>query len=79
MTREVLLLSALKFLGIAGVLAIVVLDAMLAGVIVGLIEWHDQHRVTKAILRGLKAFAAAMGLQIGLATFIALLVKILFL
>lgn len=79
MTREVLVLSALKFLGIAGVLAIFVLDAVLVGVIVGLVEWHDHYRVTRAILRGLKAFAAAIGLQIGLATFIALLVKILFL
>ncbi|MYW69492.1 hypothetical protein GTY65_36310 [Streptomyces sp. SID8379] len=73
------MLIALKFFGIAGVLAIIVLAAVLAGVIVGLLDWHTHRRAPQAVLRGLKAFAAAIGLQLGVATFVTLLVKILFL
>lgn len=61
---------ALKFIGIAGALALMFALASVAGLVVGLLDWMDHQGVVRGILRGMKAFAAAIGLQLGVAAFI---------
>ncbi|WP_143665047.1 hypothetical protein [Streptomyces sp. TLI_55] len=72
------MLIALKLFGIAGLLVIMLLAAVLAGVIVAVVHWNDHRRVSAALLRGLKAFAAAVTLELGVAGFVLLLAKFLF-
>ncbi|MFD9654896.1 hypothetical protein [Streptomyces mirabilis] len=72
------MLTALKFIGISGALALMFALALVAGLVVGLLDWMDHQRVVRGILRGMKAFVAAIGLQLGVAAFIGFWLMLLF-
>lgn len=72
------MLTALKFIGIAGALLLMFALALSAGLVVGLLDWMDHRRVVQGVLRGLKAFAAAVVLQLGVAAFIGFWLMLLF-